>query len=241
MDKPMKKREKYFGTYTDSTGTTAIVIENDFTQLYTSIDGVMFAGTEFSTMAVINKASYSSEQLKRFTFHKIPISSKSGTNIEETLCECVFHFPIQHILINPYNNEETITALDIKCTIGKENPKTKGLEYENVSLSLSKRQFTFTGSGEVFEIAFDRLKANMQHAKQAYGFKNCYGCLYGDYSYLGADSFGSMQCYIRQKEEYLKVKNKAEYMQLSSDFDWVQETYCCDQYAMRLQGTGYRG
>ena len=43
-------------------------------------------------------------------------------------------------------------------------------------------------------------------------FKNCYGCMYGDYSVYGQSGFGSMLCYVNQKDEYIKVRTKEDYL-----------------------------
>jgi hypothetical protein len=92
-------------------------------------------------------------------------------------------------------------------------------------------------SGHI-EGAFDVLREQLG---DRYKFKNCYGCLYGDYSVYGSGAFGSMLCYVNQKNEYKKVKTKDEYMNLTNDFAIVQEIYCCDKFETRKAGTGYRG
>ena len=65
--------------------------------------------------------------------------------------------------------------------------------------------------------------------------------MYGDYSVYGQSSFGSMLCFKNQKEEYSKVRTKAEYLKLGAPERYVQEVYCCDHYEIRKKSVGYRG
>ncbi|MDN5630126.1 MAG: DUF6304 family protein, partial [Lactococcus sp.] len=108
----MKEPLKYYGTYTDDFGTTAIVIENDFENLYVEIDGVKFRGSEFSDLAIVDKLQYPQQQLERFTFWSIQIHNTD--KIEECLCNCSFKFPIAVTLIDKINNTERGNALTIE-------------------------------------------------------------------------------------------------------------------------------
>lgn len=232
----MKESLKYYGTYTDDFGTTAIVIENDFENLYVEIDGVKFKGSEFSDLAIVDKLQYQQQKLERFTLWSIPIYNTG--KIEECLCNCSFKFPIAVTLIDKINNTERGNALTIEYELGKERPKpTGGLDFEKVKLRLSIRQFEFVGTGDYFEMAFDEIQKQFENK---YCFKNCYGCMFGDYSVYGQSSFGTMLCFVRQKEKYKQVNNKQEYMELTSDYKQVQEIFCCDKYEIRKTG-GYRG
>jgi hypothetical protein len=65
--------------------------------------------------------------------------------------------------------------------------------------------------------------------------------MYGDYSIYGQSSFGTMLCFVKQKDSYKGARNKHEYMELAGDYQQVQEIYCCDQYEIRTPGAGYRG
>ncbi len=233
----MKEPLKYYGTYTDDFGTTAIVIENDFENLYIEIDGVKFKGSEFSDLAIVDKLQYPKQQLERFTFWSISIYNTD--KIEECLCNCSFKFPITVTLIDKINNAERGNTLTIEYELGKERPKPMGgLDFEKVKLSLSIHQFEFVGTGDFFEIAFDEIQKQFDNK---YCFKNCYGCMFGDYSVYGQSSFGTMLCFVRQKEKYKQVNSKQEYMELTDDYKRVQEIFCCDKYEIRKTGAGYRG
>ena len=51
-----------------------------------------------------------------------------------------------------------------------------------------------------------------------------------------------MLCYRDNREEYLAVKSKREYMNMKGrPTEQVQETYLCPEFQRRIAGTGYRG
>lgn len=81
-----------------------------------------------------------------------------------------------------------------------------------------------------------------QTAKE-YRIKCCFTCQYSDYSPYGNDYFGSMLCYCDNKEDYLKVNNKGEFIEHLSDtpYKMRQETYLCGEYSVRDKCPGYRG
>lgn len=67
----------------------------------------------------------------------------------------------------------------------------------------------------------------------------CATCLYSDYSPAGHGLLG-MRCHRDAKERYLAVRSKRDYFDVAVTED-VPETYLCDEYAVRIPGTGYRG
>lgn len=229
---------KYYGTYTDDFGTASIIIENDFNNISTEIDGVKFSGSEFSVMAIIDKSNYPKQRLERFTFSSFPIFN-TNTNAE-CLCNCSFEITIMVTLIDKINQTESAHTLTIDYKLGKERPKPRGgIEFEEVKLSLLINGNIYEGTNGFFEYAFDQIRKQIQ---DKYQFKNCYGCMYGDYSVYGQSSFGTMLCFVLQKEKYKEVANKDDYMKLRTDeINIVQEIYCCDEYEIRKNGTGYRG
>ena len=89
----------------------------------------------------------------------------------------------------------------------------------------------------------DNAKINLINIE--YKFKNCYGCLYSDYSPYGVGFFGSMLCFKEQKSNYLKVSNnfsKKDFFDLmEKGCHNVPETFCCNDFNIRKRGTGYRG
>ncbi|WP_306349731.1 DUF6304 family protein [Flavobacterium sp. '19STA2R22 D10 B1'] len=227
----------YSGIYKDDFGSVIISLENDFRNLSVEIDGVNFKGSEFTDLVLLEQEKYTSEQIARFTFLS---TLMYGTNIiQETLCNCYFKIIVPQNLIEHSTNLTFSTDLTIECFIGNTRPKPQGgLDFEQIKVSLTINGKLFEGAGDVIEIALDVIHKQFEGQ---YNFKNCYGCMYGDYSIYGQSSFGTMRCYVNQKENYLKVKDKSEYEGLTSDFEMVQEIYSCHHYESRKKGIGYRG
>jgi hypothetical protein len=228
----------YKGFYKDNLGTQAIEIENDFNNLTLAIDGVVFTGSEFDNLSIDDPSLYTADQLARFTFLKTPIYNTD--RFAETLCNCSFELVIPQLIIDKLNNSQFYADLKIEYTLGniRSDKPGKGIDYENVELSLAIAGNVYTGASGYFESSFDAI--SNQIADQ-YQLKNCYGCMYGDYSVYGQSAFGAMLCFRNQKEEYRKVTNKDTYMELAAPEMYVQEIYCCDQYEIREKGAGYRG
>ena len=67
----------------------------------------------------------------------------------------------------------------------------------------------------------------------------CVNCLYSDYSPGGHGLMG-MRCHRDAKDQYLAVRSKADYWPVPVT-EYVPETYLCDEYQVRVKGTGYRG
>lgn len=66
--------------------------------------------------------------------------------------------------------------------------------------------------------------------------------MYGDYSVYGQSGFGSMLCYVNQKDEYIKVRTKEDYLsKLNTNYKKVQEIFYCPKFELRKKGIGYRG
>jgi hypothetical protein len=234
----MKKQAKYNGTYKDNFGKTAIIIENDFKNLFTEIDGVKFSGSEFADLIVFDKTKYTSEQLKRFTFFETPIYNTDI--VEKALCNCIFEISIPQLIIDKTDYSEFYSDLKVEYSLGNAEPKPKGgLEFEEIKLSITIDEKTYIGTSDLIESAFDQIRDQFE---DKYQFKNCYGCMFGDYSVFGQSGFGTMLCFVSQKEKYIKVTNKSEYMELPTEkICCVQEIYGCDHYEIRTKRAGYRG
>lgn len=108
----------------------------------------------------------------------------------------------------------------------------------NAHLNFELSGQCYSASHSDFEGLFDQIQQQFQGK---YRFKNCYGCLYADYSVYGQAQMGTMGCFKLQKSNYLAVKNKDDYMQLDAVEFCIQEIYCCEDYQIRDQNIGYRG
>lgn len=230
--------EIYKGIYRDNLGTREIVIENDSYTLTTEIDGVIFSGSEFDELSVDDKTKYTEHQLARFSFLKTPIYESD--RIWETLCDCLFEIVVPQVIIDKVNNVQFDSDLKIEIILGpaRSEKPGQGIEFEYLTLSMAIADKIYTGRSEYFESSFDSIRDQIG---DRYHLKNCYGCMYGDYSVYGQGCFGSMHCFRNQKAEYSKVTNKSEYMELAPPARFVQEIYCCDQFEIRSKGAGYRG
>lgn len=230
--------EIYKGLYRDNQGIQEIVITNDSYTLTTEIDGVVFSGADFDDLSIDNESNYTDKQLARFTFLKTPIYESD--RLLETLCDCLFEITVPQVIIDKFDNVQFDSDLKIEIILGharSERPG-QGIEFEYVTLSLSIAGKVYTGRSEHFEGSFDSIR---DQVGDRYHLKNCYGCMYGDYSVYGQGCFGSVHCFRNQKVEYSKVTNKEEYMELAPPYRFVQEIYCCDEYEIRSRGAGYRG
>jgi len=104
------------------------------------------------------------------------------------------------------------------------------------SIEINGQIFSTEKKDWLFENGMDDLKKKLP---EAYKFKNCYGCMFSDYSVYGQHFYGDMYCYKNIKEDYIRAANKHEYMSLKADRN-VQETFLCDEFEIRKYGLGYR-
>jgi dihydroneopterin aldolase len=228
---------KYSGIYKDSSGSTNIIIENNFENLSVEIDGVKFIGTEFSDFSIPETLNYSQKQLERFTFSGVAVYG--AKTLKKSLCNCSFNITIPQIIINSETNQNFEINVNLNYTLGNENPINKGLDYENMILSFRMERKEYVGESGYIETVFEQIQEQLG---ESYSFKNCFSCMYGDYSVYGQSAFGSMRCYVNQKEQYMKVKTKMDYLSLLNDvYKKVQEIYYCPNFKIRKKGFGYRG
>ena len=233
----MKDIQKYKGIYRDETGTVDICIENDFRDLFVEIDGVKFSGSEFSDFTILEKALYSEDRLKRFTFLQTQIYNSD--RFLETLCHFSIEITMPQIILDLQTKAVFPINIKFEYVLGKPRPEqNRGIESEEGRITMILNDETFSAKGDVMEVIFDQL---YNQFKGRYVFRNCYGCMFGDYSVYGQSFWGTMLCFVNQKEEYKKVKSKQDYLALTGDIQQVQETYCCDSYEIRTKGAGYRG
>jgi len=229
----------YVGTYKDAFGITDIIIHNDFKKFSLKIEEVEFEGSEFDALEIINKQSYSAQQIERFTLCQTKIY---GTDdFVEEICNCTFDVNIPQLLISSKTQEEFVVNMNVEYVLGDKRPihLGGGLEFEKIYLSFQIFDELFKSEGDFFESLFENIQSQFNGR---YILKNCFGCLYSDYSIYGQGALGSMMCFVRQKDEYIKVKNKSEYeANLTGDYDIVQEIFLCDKFQARRKGTGYRG
>lgn len=117
----------------------------------------------------------------------------------------------------------------------------------NFSLTIGNEHFNINKENEkqqelslYFESNLLKLSKRIQ---EKYRFQCCFTCQYSDYSPYGNDDYGSMLCYKKHKQEYLKVNCKDDFFQYLEgiDYEGRQETYLCEEYEPRIYCEGYRG
>jgi len=232
---------QYFTIYSDKNGKVETTIHNSFSEngtncLEMEIDGFQFKGSSFDDFELVKPRDYSEQQLKRFTFNKVPIYHSDEFAWE--LCNCTFESHIPQLIIDIRKEIEIEANLRMLLALGKPT-SNGGLNklIANFKLKINKVQFTSTS--DYFENAFLQLQKEMA---PEYCFKNCFSCHYSDYSPMGNGFFGSMMCFRENKVAYLTAIVKEDFFKLAGQgFIAVQETYHCNQFAPREKGTGYRG
>jgi hypothetical protein len=215
---------RYSGKYSDARGAQSITICNDGVRLSADIGGITFTGTDFDALAP--NGDVTPEQLSVFSLH------------HNCLCACAFQWDMPIPLLD--HGQEKISTLSIKLELGKPAPNG-GLDRQKllVVLRYNQQQIASCGLSGWFE---DELMSIQRQLPNEVYLKACITCLFSDYSPLGHGSFGQLRCFRNVKQDYLKVRSKADYWSLHDRYDrLVQETYVCADFDRRIPGTGYRG
>lgn len=232
---------KYPTVYKDTQGELLTVIENNFNKktpfpLSMKLNGVQFQGFSFDDFELVNPENYPEEVLSRFTLNKLRVW-KSDKSIFE-LCNCILSFQIPIVLIDIQDNTTTHNKISIELQLGKPS-KNGGIDYENAIFKIVVNNENYISEGDVFEDALVELQNQF---KGNYHFKNCFGCLYSDYSPYGNGFFGNLFCFKNTKKEYLAIKDKHDLIDLMENQTlMVQETHYCHEFEKRITNTGYRG
>ena len=214
----------YQGMYTDRFGEETIIIRNDARVLRTTIRGVGFWGYDFDGLSPDENT---------------PREKLDSFNIQQGhLCSCVIQCDIPMPVVTNEGLREG--QLRVRLDLG-EPADNGGLDRETLNLSLSLEGSIFTSSGRSgwFEDELLELQAFLPMGMY---MKACINCAYSDYSPYGHGLFGNLACFRGSKEEYLRVKTKAEIFRVWETLtEYVQETYLCPEFRRRTPGTGYRG
>ncbi len=230
----------YPTSYKNELGEVKTKIENRFDEvtsypLLLTIDGVQFQGSSFDDFELIHPENQS-ESLNRFTFNKVKIWNSDKYVLE--LCNCELHFQMPVKIIDIQKNTIIDTKISIKLKLGK-TAKNGGIDFENATFKMAINNENYISEGDMFEDALVELQNQF---KGKYHFKNCFGCLYSDYSPYGNGFFGGLLCFRNCKSEYLKANSKSLLIDLIEKYGFaVQETWCCEEFNERKMNTGYRG
>lgn len=221
---------KYKGIYQDGFGIDEVVIVNDFNSISFKLGDFNFVGRYFDDFELEGYESFTPEQLKRFTFKPVDVYQSDKKVYELKNFSLSFNVPVTVLELKTKQTAQS--NLFINLHINFIDNETK------ICLRISYNGQEYAGAGSLFELAANQINNQI---KGEFTIKNCFWCLYADYSVFGQGLAGSMLCFLQHKEQYLKVQNKPEYMELPDDLPLVQEIYSCDAFEPRKSGTGYRG
>jgi hypothetical protein len=211
---------KIAATYIDQTGSVETEILNDTEQLVLDVNGTKFISQFFDDFEIESKS-------------KIPSRFALNSQHELTACQLICKIPVT--LIHTENELKSVLRMDLNL----ETPIPTSHQTNAIfSITIENKEFK-TNKVQTFEGGLETIKSELP---VDYKLKCCYGCAFADYSVYGQGFFGTMLCFKNIKEEYLKVQNKDEYMDIMDNNDRrVQETFLCNEFKERETGTGYRG
>lgn len=218
----------YKGTFTDKNGTRNIEILNDYEDLSLTIDGFQFRGSALDSFSLVDVEKNEEKALAHFDLRKHKSNQPEIYYLDLYIYQLTLQIPQK--IIEMSTKKEFEIMMDFQLELME--------RFEQAIVSFQINGEHFQAKNGFMEMILDDLQYQF---KGKYRFKNCYGCMYGDYSVYGQGFMGSILCFKNQKEAYLKVQNKDEYMQLEMHDSQQQELFCCDEYEIRDRSVGYRG
>jgi hypothetical protein len=210
--------------YQDKFGVETTVIQNDGKNLRMVIRGIEFNGFMFDDFEpnVTDETLLASFLLNR-----------------GTLCSCRIScdIPVAVVVL------ETIIECVLNAQIELGDPKSNGgIDREQIRLTLQLDDQVFQSSGAKGGWFDDELQEIQTVLPDGVYIKSCYTCAFSDYNPAGYGAFGCMACFRNNKQEYLNIRGKTEFLIFfSKKTENVQETWLCSEYEKRIPGTGYRG
>jgi hypothetical protein len=184
-------------------------------------------------LALEVKDGYTEKQVSSFSFRKL---GKENDELPWILWDCAFTLTIPQRILDARNNRVFEVPLCLRISLGYDAEKNADIEETRVSMEIDGKKYE--GAGGQIDAALDQIR---EQWNGEYAFKNCYGCMYGDYHTGGRGAFGTMLCFCRQKEAYLNAETIKDYQALLKEASRVQEVYYCKRWEARIPGTGYRG
>lgn len=214
----------YLGIFTNKTGSYNVEVINDFDEFYMQIGAFKFSGSDLDSFELDNTNEFTEQELIDFgvVIHRQNYNELKNYQLS---------LKIPQILIDMSSKKEIEVTMDVQLEL-KDN-------FEQATVSFQIDDEHYEGKHDFMELIFDEIQRQFNGK---YRFKNCYGCLYADYSVYGQGLMSSVLCFKNQKEAYLQVQNKNEYMMnLELHDSQQQEIYYCDEYEIRDKSVGYRG
>jgi hypothetical protein len=215
----------YPAKYIDDFGEEIIQIYNNGKELTVEIRGIIFCGSDFDILKPIR--SPSPELLNKFTLY-----------LGKELCNCkiMCDIPINLRL----GSVEISSTLTMSLVLGKPRPP-RGIDKEELILELNYNDKKLVSLGKTGWFEDELLNLQEQLPADAY-LLCCFNCAFSDYHPVGHGLFGCMMCFRDNKEQYLAVDTKSDFLDIADTMtEFVQETYLCPEFRKRKPGTGYRG
>ena len=213
----------YPASYQDEFGEETTLIGNDGSVLEMKVRGIVFTG----------------HMLDDWT----PDCDAQGLKKQFCLlhgCLCAYRIKFDMPVVVVSFGEEMLGVLAVELEVGQPTEKG-GVNCESLQLTLavSGVEFPARENQGWFDDALNDIGDRLP--EQTY-IKCCHSCAYSDYSPAGYGVFGCLACFRNCKQEYLALRGKTAYFSLTDKMaGFVQETYLCPEFVLRVPGTGYRG
>jgi Family of unknown function (DUF6304) len=218
---PLHPPARYPATFEDAVGSYATQVLNDGESVGFTVRGVAFAGGFWDGLEPTDPGA---AREAGFVFNGDDLC---GFRLDYTM-------PIG---VRAADDATLHVALDIGAPPAEGAPPAHVLV--QLLLVIGDRRLRSTGTSGWFEQELLELIAQLAPGER---LRACIGCAYSDYSPVGQAMFGSMACFRNNKRAYRAVDGKQALFDLWDDnAGLVQETFCCEDWAPRTPGTGYRG
>lgn len=217
-------------TYQDKRGTEKAIIKSDGSELYFSLRGIDFEGSDFEALSGIVDHS-------KFDYELFEDGSGDLTNFKLEV-----ELPI---LLFDNNKKSTFTeVLHCFIEVGKAI-EIQGLDsvINCMTLKTSFGEFTVNKKLEWFETALISLQDQLP--EHIY-LKTCLSCKYGNYSPYGNGMFGNIYCFKNFREELKQIENKFDMLEIwtpeavkKGAIFYVQETFDCPEHELPTKKDWY--
>ena len=220
-----------------------------------TLDGIKFKGSSLGDFELADESQYEEAKLK-FSILKSGGFTLAGREIPYSYRLQGYSLDVDMPVTAVRKSDGSETEATIRVSFGFIDPdmdKVRCRTYcddeqvypddavvHEFSLSVEGEKYAGNRKTLCFE---DALIDISRQIADTYYLKCCFTCQYSDYSPYGCDDFGTMMCFRKHKEDYLKVNSKDEFFEHveGKDFESRQETYLCGEYEPRRKCGGYRG
>lgn len=206
-------RFDYPAEYSDAFGRESVRLTSDGAVLRLELRGFAFEGSSFDVLW--------------------PVAVEAGTAVFSLHQGCLVDFALEFEVPMPIDRHggSELCLLFVRVEVTQES--------EVVSLRLQLDDLYYASSGRTggFE---DELLSLMRVLPPGVRLRSCFTCAYSDYSPSGGHMFGGMTCYRDNREAYLQVRTKHDYLTLGGGLP-THELWLCGEFEPRVPGTGYRG